>query len=128
MKLEESFYDSKGNIVEKRFWATMMNNMTNERLPERQFCLASKSLITKMERQNQMTEEEIRITKEVAETENKLSKLKKELEKISISEEKSDEEYAVTQETEGPNMISDECTTKEGVPINIVYSKGQIKK
>jgi 1-aminocyclopropane-1-carboxylate deaminase/D-cysteine desulfhydrase-like pyridoxal-dependent ACC family enzyme len=71
-----------------------------------------------------MSEEEIRLVKEIAETENKLSKLKEEREKISVSEDHTDEDFAVTTEN---NMVSEECQTTEGLPINVVYNAGQTK-
>jgi hypothetical protein len=42
LNLEENFFTSKGSKIEKQFWATMMNNMTDERNPERQFCAKNK--------------------------------------------------------------------------------------
>ena len=128
LNLEENFYNSKGTKLEKLFWSTMMNNMTDERNPERQFCLVTDSLALKIRRQNQMSEEEIRLVKEIAETENKLSKLREAKEKISISEEHTDEDIAVTSEFEGNNLVSEECQTREGLPINVVYNKIQTRE
>jgi hypothetical protein len=120
---DERFFNSKGQELEREFWMTMMNYMTDERLPERQFCLATTSLTQKIERKTQMSQEELRITAEINKSKFNIERLQKELEQISITEEISDEANTVNQEVIEINEVSDECVTVDGQPIKVIYVK-----
>ena len=119
-------YNSMGQKIDKEIWLTMMHFATNERQPERQFCLVTNSLAKKINRRKFMTDEEYRLTEEISESEARTQQLKLDLEKISSEEKetnKEDEENTV-QNTGGE--VSQEIIS-EGLKMKIVYSKGARK-
>jgi hypothetical protein len=120
----EKFFDSKGKEMGNKFWETMMNHMTNERLPDRQFGLITESLSLKIKRKSQMSKEEIRLMEEINKGKINLLRLEKQLEQISIGDEISDEEITVKPTvTIDITEVSDECVTEDGHAIKIIYAK-----
>ena len=120
----EQFFDSKGKEMGNKFWETMMNHMTNERLPDRQFGLITESLSLKIKRKSQMSKEEIRLMEEINKGKINLLRLEKQLEQISIGDEISDEEITVKPTvTIDITEVSDECVTEDGHAIKIIYAK-----
>jgi hypothetical protein len=116
-------YTSSGEQIEQQDWLTMMNYATNERQPEKQFCLITQNVAEKMATEKDKQLEEIELREELNSTEKQVEELR---EKLSKFKKSTNEENAVATQT-NLEEISEEVV-RDGQKIKIVYARKMTEK
>jgi septal ring factor EnvC (AmiA/AmiB activator) len=101
-----NFINSSGNTTEQQYWLTMMNYATNEREPERQFCLISKDLAKNIREYRKQSDQERNLMAELTTTELRMNEIKIELDRINHNREEN-----VNYEGNNVEIFPDEKTT-----------------
>ena len=117
--------DTEGEQMEQQFWLTMMNHATNERQPEKQFCLVTKNLIANLASNKLLQEKQSELEAELAATQERVSEIQEKLASMSSCQEITgdNEEFAVTQRKSGEEIS--EVIQRDGQAFKVIYSKGQ---
>ena len=117
------FVDSDGEEIEQRHWLTVMNFATNEREPEKQFCLIPKELAEKIENKRKTSEAEQKLLTELTATKIRVCELQDQLSEITETnlEFPTDEENAV--ETSFQEEVSEEVFHRDGERLTLIYTK-----